>query len=141
MTNQDVGSAEKNIQNLGGGSFDLGIGIPERETLTTPPTFPDAEVQISVNPVTRFVESWDKGRGVWVNTAPRLLYASFEGKLDDDILINQSVVCVIGSGTTFIGATENIAGIDFIKPYASNEITLLSGSFVPGALYLLIFGK
>lgn len=141
MTNQEVGSEEKNIQNLGGGSFDLGIGIPEREALSTPPAFPDAATQISVNPSTGFVDTWNKEREDWVNTAPRLLYASFEGKLDDDILINQSVVCVIGSGTTFIGATENVAGIDFIKPYESNEITLLSGSFVPGALYLIIFGK
>jgi hypothetical protein len=140
MSEQIIGSEEKNVRNVGGGSFDLGLGIPEREALTTPPVFPDAGVQISVNPSTGFVEAWNNERGDWVNASPRLLYASFDGKLDDDILINQSVVCVIGSGTTFIGNTENIGGIDFIKPYPDREIVLLSGSFVPGALYLIIFG-
>lgn len=141
MSTQDTGSSGKNVKNLGGGSFVEGIGIPTRESFNSLPLFPDADTQISINPSTGTIEAWDKIREVWISTLPKVYYSQPDGTISDSTLLNQSVVGIIGSGTTFIGGTDSTSGLDFFKPYEEQVIALLSGSFVPNAPYLLIFGQ
>lgn len=140
MSTQEIGSVEKNVHNLGGGSFALGLGIPVRESFNSPPIFPDADIQVSINPSSGTLEVWNKTMEVWVNTMPKVYYSQSDGTISDSTLLKQRVVGVIGSGTSFIGNTEPGTGLDFVKSYESQVITLESGSFVPNSPYLLIFG-